>query len=47
MPTDGLSCGGTESPDVKVFVLDEPPGEEKDQVVIVILVHPESEIHQV
>ena len=36
---DDLSCGGTESPDVKVVEPDEPTTEEHDQVLILILIH--------
>ena len=36
---DDLSCGGTESPDVTVVEIDEPTTEERDQGLILILIH--------
>ena len=36
---DDLSCGSEESPDVKVVEVHEPTKEERDQVLIFILIH--------
>ena len=36
---DDLSCGVTESPDVTVVEIDEPTAEERDQDLILILIH--------
>ena len=36
---DDLSCSATESPDVTVVEIDEPTAEERDQGLILTLIH--------